>query len=263
MNSLLKSKPKSSVKKFTVLTVLVCLCVVGLQYVFPHFLRTTMYITAKPLWYVRDATYASVSDFWGYFEGIDALQEQNNLLRQDLEALRVKEMEFAQMKVLYEDIRGLSTTSASVAKTLARVLSKPPFTPYDSFVVDVGSDSGIEVGDLVYAHNALAIGRISHVAESMSTVTLFSSGGEVQEFEVLRTGTSVEAYGKGGGNFELYVPKDFDVVEGDVLQEPSSGLSAVATVYSVDKTSQNSFKKVYARVPLPVFQSRFVLIGDF
>lgn len=262
MNSLLKSKPKSAVGKFVALMMLCCLCVLGLQYTFPYFLRTTMYVAAKPLWYVRDATYASVSDFWGYFEGIDALQEQNNLLRQDLEALRVKEMEFAQMKVLYEDMRGLSTASSSVSKTVARILSKPPFTPYDSFVVDAGTISGVEVGDLVYAHNALAIGRISHVAESMSTVTLFSSGGEVQEFEVLRTGTSIEVYGKGGGNFELSVPKDFDIVEGDVLQESSSGLSAVATVYNVDKTSQNSFKKVYARVPWSVFQSRFVLIGD-
>ncbi len=235
----------------------------SLQFFFPQFLTSTALLAAKPLWSVRDVTTGSFSGFFNFFSFKSTLRKENKTLREELFALRVRESEFNQMQVEYQDLKALlgDTASSSVhSSTLARVLSKPPFTPYDSFVVDKGSDEGVSVGNLVYANNALVIGRISGVTSHISFVTLFSSGGEEQEFGISRTGVSVLVTGKGGGNFEMYVPKDFDIVIGDQLTELSSGVSVVASVYVVDESSQNSFKKVYARVPEPIFQSKWVSI---
>ncbi len=263
MNSLLRSKPKSNTKKTLGIAGGLLATFFLLQFFFPRFLSSTVLLAAKPLWSVRDATTGSFSGFFNFFSFKSTLRAENESLREELAALRVRESEFNQMQVEYQDLKALlgDTASSSVRSTvLARVLSKPPFTPYDSFVVDKGSDEGVSLGNLVYANDALVIGRISNVTSHVSFVTLFSSGGEEQEFAVSRTGVSVTVTGKGGGNFEMYVPKDFDIVIGDQLVQLSSDVSVVAAVYAVDESSQNSFKKVYARVPKPIFQSKWVSI---
>lgn len=269
MNSLLKSKPKSSSKRVILFTIFGCMGVFSVQYFFPNMLTTTVMVVAKPLWSLRDGTSDSIFNFFGYFERVGSIQRENEALRDQLYALKIRESEFNQMKVEYEDLKALmnmastSHTSKRGGSTItARVLSKPPFTPYDTFVVDSGSDDGVLMGDLVYANDALVIGRVTKVTSSTSYVTLFSSGNQTQEFLVSRTGVSVAVSGMGGGNFALYIPKDFDIVVGDTLREPSYDVGVVATVYAIDETSQNSFKRVYARVPKAIFQSKFVIIGE-
>jgi len=213
----------------------------------------------------RDATINSSSGFFGFFSRSSTLRRENEKLRDELYALRVREVQFNQMQTEYMDLKTFLGDSASTSvksfNTLARVLSKPPFTPYDSFVVDKGTLAGVSIGNLVYANEGLVIGRVTKVTSNASFVTLFSSGGEAQEFLVSRTGVSLSVTGKGGGNFEIYVPKDFDIKVGDSLTEPSYDVGIVAEVYAVDETSQNSFKRVYARVPKAIFRSKSVLIG--
>lgn len=268
MNSLLKSKPKSNTKK--VITILVCVCglLFVVQYFFPRLITTTATTLIRPVWFVRDTAFGSFSSFIGYFQRVDTLRKENQNLQDQLYALKVKESEFNQVKREYEDLKAvMNATTASRhmgEKNIitARVLSKPPFTPYDIFLVDGGSADGVRMGDLVYANDALVIGRVTSVASHTAYVTLFSSGSQSQEFLMSRTGTSVAVTGMGGGNFALYVPKDFDIEVGDTMSEPSYDAGVVAEVYAIDQTTQNSFKRVYARVPTPIFRSKFVLIGN-
>jgi cell shape-determining protein MreC len=227
-----------------------------------------MTAVAKPFWSVRDTASGSFFGFFEYFERVSSIQQENENLRNQLYELRVRESEFNQIKQEYADLKAIMNVASSSplkrgdAVVTARVLSKPPFTPYDTFLVDGGSDDGILLGDMVYANEALVIGRVTRVTPHTTHVTLFSSGGQTQEFSVSRTGTSVVVMGQGGGNFALYLPKDFDIEVGDTLSEPSYDAGIVATVYAIDETMQNSFKRVYARVPKAIFQSKFVLIGE-
>ncbi len=265
MNSLLRSKPKSNIKKVFGTILFVLACFFSLQFFFPNILSSTVLSIAKPLWMFRDATMSSSSGFFGFFSRSSTLRKENEKLRDELYAFRVREVEFNQMQTEYTDLKTLLGDSASSSVksgvTLARVLSKPPFTPYDSFVVNKGTFARVSVGNLVYANKGLVIGRVTKVTSNASFVTLFSSGGEAQEFLVSRTGVSLLVTGKGGGNFEIYVPKDFDINIGDSLTEPSYDIGIVAEVYAIDETSQNSFKRVYARVPKAIFQTKSVLIG--
>lgn len=264
MNSLLKSKPKNNIRKVVIIILLCCAGLGGIQFVFPRALTTTVLILAKPLWVIRDGISRSTSGFFGHFERVKTLQKENDALREELYVLKVKEYQFDHALIEYADLKTLMNASSSKSSSavIARVISKPPFTPYDTFVVDKGSEDGVLMGDLVYANDALVIGRVHQVTQHNAYVTLFSSGDQTQEFVVSRTGVSVATTGMGGGNFALYVPKDFDIVVGDTLSEPSYDSGIVATVYALDETSQNSFKRVYARVPKAIFQSKFVRIGN-
>ncbi len=41
------------------------------------------------------------------------------------------------------------------------MLSKPTFTPYDTFIIDVGSENGVKEDDIVLAGSSTAIGKIN------------------------------------------------------------------------------------------------------
>lgn len=260
MNSLLKSKPKSNTKKTIFISLFLGGFFILIQFLFPTFLRTIVGIVARPFWILRNASTDTSSGFFGYLQRQQTLQKENELLRDELWAFKAKEIQYELLKTEYTDLKTLVNASSTTGTLLARVISKPPFTPYDSFVVDRGSNDGVSVGDRVFAHEALIIGTVTSVASDFSYVTLFSSGGENQEFVLSRTGNAVAVSGRGGGNFEIVLPKDFDITIGDTLLEPSYDLGIVAEVYAVDESSQNSFKKIYARTPYSFSQIKSVLI---
>ena len=260
MNSLLKRKPKSNTKKKVFFAVVLGGFLLLVQFLFPTILRTTLGVVARPLWMLRDASTTGLSGFFAYFTRQSTLQKENELLRNELWASNAKEIQYELLKTEYADLKALVQASSTTGTLLARVISRPPFTLYDSFVVDRGSNDGVVVGDKVFAHEAFVIGLVTSVASDFSYVTLFSSGGENREMVIGRTGNSVSVSGRGGGNFEIVLPKDFDILVGDVLLEPSYDLGMVAQVYAVDEASQSSFKKVYARTPYSFFQIKSVLI---
>ena len=61
---------------------------------------------------------------------------------------------------------------------LAGVIERPPRTPFDSIILDIGSDQGVLEGDVVFSDGVYAIGIVSSVSNYTSTVTLFSSAGQ-------------------------------------------------------------------------------------
>ena len=117
---------------------------------------------------------------------------------------------------------------------------------------------------MVYISDTLIIGVISDVNSNSSIVTLFSNGGQENEVISSRTGSSFVIIGDGGSNFELEVPKETDILWGDVFTYPSARNSVLATVYFVDSNSQSSFKTVHLKFPSNIFQTKrvFILKGN-
>ena len=106
----------------------------------------------------------------------------------------------------------------------------------------------------------VVIGTITKVTPRSSLVTLFSSGSQKQELVLERTGTTYELVGQGGANLSVEVPKDADVLWGDIFVYPGLTSSVVGSVYYIDVNAQSSFKTVYVRIPGNVFDSRWVYV---
>ncbi len=66
--------------------------------------------------------------------------------------------------------------------------------------------------------------------------------------------------GAGGGNITLEVPKDTDVLWGDVFVYPGIAPSVLGSVYYIDNNSQSAFKTVYIRVPGNLFSAQWVFV---
>lgn len=137
-----------------------------------------------------------------------------------------------------------------VRKVLAGVVKKPPFSPYDIYTVDAGTENGVAVGNLALFSDYVTLGQVSRVNTTGAKITLFSAPGK--ETEMIIGGQVFTVRGQGGGSLEVRVPRDFDVEIGDVVTLPSYRLYAVGSIAGIDFRPQDSIKKLTIKVPVNI-----------
>ncbi len=260
MNYLLKNKPKSQYKGRIILISALFVVLSALAYIFPNGVRTVMYEVSRPLWLVSSIVVKPFSGIGGYFSFKSTLVNRNTALEEEISSLKLKEVDYDLIAKENQDLKnqlGRKTVSDRIA---SRILSKPPISPYDTLVIDTGSTEGVSLGDKVFSAENIIVGIVTNVTPHTSLVRLFSSGGEKQESILSRTGTSFVLVGNGGANLFVEVPKDTDVLWGDVFVYPGISASTIGTVYYIDTNSQSSFKTVYIRVPGNVFTTKWVFV---
>jgi cell shape-determining protein MreC len=234
----------------------------GLAFLFPNFTKNTFYTISRPLWLGSSFVGRSVNGIKEFFSFKNGLVNENLSLKDELAALKLKEIDYDTLLKENQDLKTQLGRTDSPHRTLARILSKPPSSPYDIFIIDAGAIQGITEGSKVYISDSIIVGLVGNVTSKTSEVSLFSTNGRKQESVSQRTGTSFTLVGKGGGNFGLEVPKDTDIMWGDVFTYPGLSQSVLASVYYIDTNSQSSFKTIYLRAPINVFSSKDVFIQN-
>ncbi len=240
----------------------VCLSVV--VFFFSSSMQSVIRGVARPLWYVRDSVVSHVISVGNYFVFKGTLIKKNTELTDTITALELKVQDYDTLAKENQELKSLygggATSTLSSHRISARVISKPPYSPFDTFVLDAGSGEGLVVGARVYVSDTVLIGLVTDVTSHTSLVTLFSSNSQKVRTELSRTGMMYELSGSGGANMTLTVPKDTDIVWGDVFMYSGKYASTIGSVFYIDETSQGSFKTVYIRMPQNVFSSKWVMI---
>ncbi len=190
-----------------------------------------------------------------------SLIRENRKLQDTLLETQDKLIRFDTLYQEHQDLLQAYNRSSYVGSVvLGNVISKPPQSPYDLILVDVGSKSGISLGSRVYGLGGIPLGRVGETTDSQAKIILFSSVGEENQAVLERTGVSVVLKGVGGGNMESEVGQDMDIIPGDKVLLPQFNAALIATVIEVDKTPTSAFKKVLYRTPVNIFHMRFVEI---
>ena len=184
--------------------------------------------------------------FWSIDKGV-AVETQNAIITQ-------LEKENQELK----EILGRNETKDFV---LAYILKKPPFTAYDSFVLDVGTKQGIKIGNKVYAMGNILIGDILEVSGSSSKVRLYSSYGTKYEIFIGKENIQAIALGRGGGTFETVIPRDVKVREGDIITIPDISNTVFGTVGTLITDPARAFSTVIFSQPLNIYEQKWVLIS--
>ena len=260
MSFLLKSKPKSENRFKFIIVILLFLFLLLLSFIFSGAIRNLTYFVARPIWTVRDLTANSLRTFGNYFVSKNQLYKQNLALEDEVSALQLRVIDYDALQKQNEELKNQLGRINNSSFVISRVLSKPPQSPYDTLVIDVGSGDGFATGDKVYLSDNIIIGTITDITIHNSLVTLFSAGGQKLEAVNSRTGTSFSIVGQGGANFKVEVPKDADVIWGDIFGYPALTTSVIGSVYYIDNNPQSSFKTVYIRTPGNVFESKWVFV---
>jgi len=152
----------------------------------------------------------------------------------------------------------LGRKDAKQKTVLATVLVKPPQTPYDMLTIDIGADQNVKVGDKVMANANIYIGEVSEVMPRLAKVTLYSTPGRKLSVVLGESLVTMEAVGIGGGNFNIYIPREVEVKEGDVIVIPSITANVFGIVEKVNFKETDSFQTVLFKSPVNISELNFV-----
>ncbi len=160
--------------------------------------------------------------------------------------------------------------------TLAAILSKPNQSPYDTLLIDAGTSQGVVTGNTVFALGDVPIGRISDVYLNSAKVVLFSNPGETTQAMISyqnltpsatnstasspNSNVFVNLVGRGGGNFEIVIPKGVVLEEGEQAVLPGINDYVLGIVQKVISDPRNAFTKVLLTSPINIEEQKFVEI---
>ncbi len=102
------------------------------------------------------------------------------------------------------------------------------------------------------------IGRVSDVYQSSSKVVLFSNSGERTQVVVGDKNVFMAVVGRGGGNFEMVVPKEKTLMKGDQVLLPGINSYVVGIVETIISDPRDPFVKALLVSPVNIQELKFV-----
>jgi cell shape-determining protein MreC len=181
-----------------------------------------------------------VSPFWNFEKNITAPDKNTP---SELQSVMVSEL------ITENDFlkKALHKTATSTAPYFSYILKKPPYTVYDSYIIDVSNYKDISVGDRVFAIGNILLGEVVEKNKTYAKVKLYSSHDEKFDVFIGSNNIQATAVGLGGGAFEVVLPKDSKVKVGDAVTIPNLEVSIFGIVKNVGTTlssiSNNLFIK--------------------
>lgn len=250
MNYLQKNNQRNSGVLNSFIGLIAIVLVVGILYlVMPNFVAQTFYKIGQPLWGTSTFIQNTVSSAWPIFSDKAVLEAKNNELLKRLDDANINLTLLENYKKENEELKNNFGRSIGEKGIIASVLNRPNHTSYDSLIVDVGSQNGIQKDDLVYVRD-FVVGRVQEVFSSYSKVSLLSSSGEKITVRIGDSGVDTDALGRGGGNFYIKIPRDVAVKEGDVIKSTGLYSAFYGIVGSIEQNETSSFQFILFTLPI-------------
>ncbi len=249
------NKRESRVRVFIIRIIVICVVLTGLVGLFRQPLFNLSYVVVYPASLLRPYTTSVREYVYSFFTANYVLQEKVNQLESRLRMIsdekQILESE-KRFSETWERIADSASTSVRFsALTPVRVTIRPPYTPYDTIVISYGGGE-IASGTRVYGiDRLLPIGRVEYSYKNESKVRLFSSPGE--SF-VATIGTSTEqwlAEGRGGGLFEINIPRTQSILIGDPVFLPRESTIVYSVVEDIVSRDSDPFQTVRFFLPVP------------
>jgi len=226
--------------------------------VFSNGFRNLFINIGKPVWNIKNSGTALVTNAQVLVRSKTDLLKENKNLNNKIQQLELEmrlEDVFKERAVELEKLLSIKSPNSVVS----RVLSKPPYSPYDSFLLDKGSNDGVEPGDLVYSNGNFLIGSIKSVSTNTAKVELFSSPNRTMLVEIGNS-ISTEAEGYGGGNFIVKLPRELEIQVDNPVYYPNSNISIIGFVRAIESKPKDPFKLVYIKIPFNINEIKWVEI---
>jgi cell shape-determining protein MreC len=212
-----------------------------------------------PLWRSNFAIDLGIRNFFGSLRGKDALMNENNALKSELDAQNELIVSLRSIASSRDDLLA-SFGRVPAGAVPAGVLVHPPETPYDVLLIDAGDDLGVKQASLVYTSSGMLIGAVSQVFSKTSEVKLYSSAGERTDAVLERGNVPVTLVGRGGGNMEFTLPRDTSVEVGDRILSPRLEAPLMGVVGRVEVTPTDSVMSVLVASPYNPVRFLFVSV---
>jgi rod shape-determining protein MreC len=263
-NYLLHHKERKSglFNKFFVGILIVIGIIIILRIFFPNVLTSTSQFISMPFWKAKNSSVEGVVNSSQLLRSKRSLIFENDNLKAQIEESAFKLFELELLKEENKSLKELlgRETFNEDDTVLGAVLARPNVSPYDTFVIDAGSDSNIKKGNDVFVAGDIFIGKISEVYSNTSTVTLFSSPGEITPVSIGLQNISANAIGRGGGNFIVELPRGTEVEKGDIVTMPGIDTKVFAVVEEIEANPSDPFITTLFKNPINMNDVKWVQV---
>ena len=201
------------------------------------------------------------SNAGAYFASKKYLMQENENLKNQIiqsEADRANYATVLDENNKLKEILGRKNTNGEMI--LGTILSKPRESIYGTLIIDAGENQGITIGQRVFALGNIPIGKIVEVDANSSKVLLYSNPGEKTEIVVTGKDTFMEVIGRGGGNFEMILPRDFVLDVGTEVHLPGITPYILGTVATILSDPRDAYQKALLASPINIQELKFVEI---
>lgn len=128
----------------------------------------------------RNSLQTSVASLSLLFTSKESLLTENNYLKNEIEILKTRATTTILLQAELEKLKGvIGKGKGTSTDVYAQILSRPPESAYDTVVLNVGKNTHIENGDILYAPDSektIALGTISNdIYEDTAKATFYSS----------------------------------------------------------------------------------------
>jgi len=228
----------------------------------------------RPVLVVGGGIGEKFSNMGAYFKFKSQLQKENKNLKLELDTEKARASNYN--SILDENLRLkgiLGRTQKEGEKSnliVSAILSKPNQSLYDTLIIDVGEKYGIKEGDLVLALGNVPIGKVSLVYANSSKVILFSNPKEktdvvvagkfvyVDDLDAEGGGVFTQVVGRGGGNFEMVLPRDLTLLKGTEVHLPGITPYVVGVVETIISDPRDAYQKALLVSPVNIQELNFV-----
>lgn len=181
-------------------------------------------------------------------------------LESDLDRARIAETQQHVLEQENEALKAELGRPVSKGGVVARVITLPGHSLYDTVIIDAGEQEGVTIGKGVYAFGNVALGTISALDAHQATVLLFSAPGRETPGTVTDSSTAVTLIGRGGGEYEVRMPRDVLFTEGATITEQSIHTIPLAVIQKIVSDSRDPFQRLLAKIPLNIQNISWVLV---
>lgn len=228
----------------------------------PAFLTNATHTLATPFWALRDMLGEKTDATKISLKGKGTLVDENRALQQELSQLRREVFLTRTLSTDNERLRALldrTTTSDNLVS--ASVIHGERFSPYDTFIIDLGATNGVRPGMLVLTPEGIAVGTISSTQEKTATVTQFSAPDMIVDAMLNATSSfHTVLRGYGSGTMRVSIPRDIEFAVDDTFVLPSFPTYPLGKIVSIEVAPEDAYKILYVRSPVNMYELRFVLI---
>ncbi|MBI2617855.1 rod shape-determining protein MreC [Candidatus Kaiserbacteria bacterium] len=247
-------------RAFAVIGLLV-LIILGVNYATFGGLSRVLHTIGNPLWKAQARAGGAVDGVFAGFKDKQSLREENKRLKEEIVRLTFSSISAEVLRHENEDLRRLLQREGEVERIAAAVLARPSRSLYDTFVVDVGRKNGVVMNARVFGAGDIVIGTVAEVYPSTSLVSLYSTPGRTTEIFVGDdSAISAEAVGRGGGDFEVKLPRGVEVTAGTPVFSPLLQGGILGVVEDVVALPSNSFQTILFSSPVNIQSLRTVAV---
>ncbi len=249
-----KNRRYSKNKIIAGIVIIFILFLLLLNYFFPLFLaKSTTYI-ARPFWRLEYANNINA------FDSVEKIIAENQNLKQQLDDIKLRESFLKATEDENHQLKNSFGMSSSTKFVLSAILKKPPYLPYDVFIIDAGRSNGLSTSSVVYAPYDIPLGKVIEIYDQTSKVLLYSSPNQKNEVNIGENNIPAQAIGRGGGQYVAELPRGLNIKLGDLVRLAEQN-KVLGKIDFIDEDPSLTFERIYFSVPINIYQLKFVKVS--